>query len=357
MSESHAGLRATRLPGSGRSRRKLLVIGDHQLVSVDAGHEPAAVTVSKALAVHGQRPTGGIDLDVLTDLIPAMRAITGSSVSWRLWRYDTVIVVLTPHGAGARTAPLDQDLLTGLAELAQASPLVVVIPTPGNALPHPHDERRRPRRQARQLVALSPTVQIITARTTDDGHLQNPVGIADTLLNKLDHTPTPPQGTQLDARIGPQTEAQHQQAFDRSLQARGGITPDLLRVAALARNTFDTPYAQVNLLSGGALHSIAHAGRSTDALLGPLTAMVVQNNAALLIEDTHADTRCTQLENTPGLDTIRFYAGHPITSDDGHRIGTLCVFDTTPHPVDDNDDTLIRDLALLAEAEINALAR
>jgi GAF domain-containing protein len=52
---------------------------------------------------------------------------------------------------------------------------------------------------------------------------------------------------------------------------------------------------------------------------------------------------------------VRFYAAHPIESQDGFRIGTLCVFDLVPHDVGEVDGAVLRDLALLAEAEISAL--
>ena len=52
---------------------------------------------------------------------------------------------------------------------------------------------------------------------------------------------------------------------------------------------------------------------------------------------------------------VRFYAAHPIESIDGYRIGTLCVFDLKPHDLRDIDPSVLRDLALLAEAEISTL--
>jgi hypothetical protein len=47
-----------------------------------------------------------------------------------------------------------------------------------------------------------------------------------------------------------------------------------------------------------------------------------------------------------------FYAAHRLESIDGYRIGVLCVWDTSPHPVGAFDVIALRDLALLAEAEL-----
>jgi GAF domain-containing protein len=49
---------------------------------------------------------------------------------------------------------------------------------------------------------------------------------------------------------------------------------------------------------------------------------------------------------------VRFYAGHPIQSIGGHRIGVLCVYDTRPHRLLDDDVDALRDLALLTEARV-----
>jgi len=50
---------------------------------------------------------------------------------------------------------------------------------------------------------------------------------------------------------------------------------------------------------------------------------------------------------------IRFYAGAPLTSSDGYRLGTLCIIDTQPRQLTAQDRRMLRDLADLVETEIN----
>jgi len=50
---------------------------------------------------------------------------------------------------------------------------------------------------------------------------------------------------------------------------------------------------------------------------------------------------------------IRFYAGQPITSMDGYRVGTLCVIDRRPREFGAGELALLRDLARIAEDEVN----
>lgn len=52
-----------------------------------------------------------------------------------------------------------------------------------------------------------------------------------------------------------------------------------------------------------------------------------------------------------GAPHTRFYAGFPIESPSGERIGVLCVFDPEPR-VDEVDTVLLRELALMVQAEL-----
>ncbi len=66
-----------------------------------------------------------------------------------------------------------------------------------------------------------------------------------------------------------------------------------------------------------------------------------------VVEDAYLDVRFSHLEivrNDPG---IRFYAGAPIFSDTGYAIGTICVADTEPGALTDDQ---IKGLQILAEA-------
>jgi GAF domain-containing protein len=49
---------------------------------------------------------------------------------------------------------------------------------------------------------------------------------------------------------------------------------------------------------------------------------------------------------------IRFYAGFPIESPSGERIGSLCVFDPKPRSLAEVDQVLLRELALLVQREL-----
>ena len=61
----------------------------------------------------------------------------------------------------------------------------------------------------------------------------------------------------------------------------------------------------------------------THALMGP---------SVLVIPDARADERFADNPLVTGAPHIRFYAGAPLTADNGRRLGTLCVIDIVPRP-------------------------
>ncbi|QHI99702.1 EAL domain-containing protein [Xylophilus rhododendri] len=81
-------------------------------------------------------------------------------------------------------------------------------------------------------------------------------------------------------------------------------------------------------------------------------AHAVLADGILEIPDALADERFFDNPAVTGEPKVRFYAGAPVTLDDGHRIGTICVIDRQPRRL---DDTQRRVLQLLAVSAARAL--
>lgn len=73
-----------------------------------------------------------------------------------------------------------------------------------------------------------------------------------------------------------------------------------------------------------------------------------------LIADALADPRFADNPLVAGAPNIRFYAGCPLRSAGGYKIGTLCIIDTRPHEFDHDDAVALRDLAAMVEDELSA---
>ena len=118
-----------RLHHSGERPVKVLLIGDraHLFSAVDG-----ATVAERAADRMWLATRHGVDLDVLTDLAPVLRAVQGVFRTWRLWRYDVVLVAL---GEGLdshkpRTLARVGDLLEEVLEDAADATEVVVLGPP-----------------------------------------------------------------------------------------------------------------------------------------------------------------------------------------------------------------------------------
>jgi len=78
----------------------------------------------------------------------------------------------------------------------------------------------------------------------------------------------------------------------------------------------------------------------------------VLNNDIFYIPNALEDPRFEDNPLVTGGPNIRFYAGAPLHSQDGSRIGTLCVIDDKPHDLSEDDFVALRDLADCVEEEI-----
>ena len=70
------------------------------------------------------------------------------------------------------------------------------------------------------------------------------------------------------------------------------------------------------------------------------------------VADASQDSR---FENNPlvtGNPNIRFYAGYPLETPSGERVGALCVFDPTPRIFTEAEELQLRDLALWVQKEM-----
>ncbi|MDH3219006.1 MAG: sensor domain-containing diguanylate cyclase [Gammaproteobacteria bacterium] len=74
-----------------------------------------------------------------------------------------------------------------------------------------------------------------------------------------------------------------------------------------------------------------------------------------IIEDALQDERFHDNPLVTGPPNIRFYAGAPLRYMNGNKLGTLCIVDSKPRTLDVADLEMLRDLAEMAESELNAV--
>ncbi|MEA3085113.1 MAG: hypothetical protein QOC89_2810 [Paraburkholderia sp.] len=75
------------------------------------------------------------------------------------------------------------------------------------------------------------------------------------------------------------------------------------------------------------------------------TGSIGHNDEILMVPDTLADARFHDNPLVTDSPNIRFYAGCPLTVPIGSKLGTLCLIDTKPRGLDEEERELLRDLA------------
>ena len=71
----------------------------------------------------------------------------------------------------------------------------------------------------------------------------------------------------------------------------------------------------------------------------------IRRASHFVIEDATLDSRYADYSTVTGETGVRFYAGYPIESPDGQRVGALCVMDTTPRHLTPQEAEVLRTLA------------
>jgi len=129
------------------------------------------------------------------------------------------------------------------------------------------------------------------------------------------------------------------------------------RVTRLARRLFDVPIAVVSLVDEHRQWFKSCAGidiRETPRDVS-FCGHAILDDEVLVIPDASNDPRFVDNPLVLGDPPIRFYAGCPLRTADGSRIGTLCIIDTRPRELAACDLVSLRDLAYLIEKEICAV--
>lgn len=129
------------------------------------------------------------------------------------------------------------------------------------------------------------------------------------------------------------------------------------RLTRLARRLFDVPIALVSLVDSNRqwFKSCSGMGVSETSREVSFCGHAILNDQLLMIPDAGSDERFADNPLVVGAPNIRFYAGCPLKVGDGSNVGTLCLIDTRPRTLDAEERGLFRDLASMAEQEIEAV--
>ncbi|MDR7194629.1 putative bifunctional diguanylate cyclase/phosphodiesterase [Luteimonas terrae] len=124
------------------------------------------------------------------------------------------------------------------------------------------------------------------------------------------------------------------------------------RITRMASRLFDTPIAAVSLTDAHRQWFKSHvgtAGREIPRDKAPC-AEVTASAQVLVVPDLQLDPRFR--DGVLARSGVRFYAGAPLITRDGHALGAMCVLDRTPREASADDLASLRDFAAMVMAQV-----
>jgi eukaryotic-like serine/threonine-protein kinase len=133
------------------------------------------------------------------------------------------------------------------------------------------------------------------------------------------------------------------------------------RITSLAARIFDVPVALVSIVDADRIWFKSHYGvdvSETERRRGLATSGGLHDHT-LVIEDIATDPRTGAYPESAANRGLRFYAGVPLMTPDGHNLGSLALIDYKPRTMTDQEVAILEDLAamVLHEMELRLAAR
>jgi len=344
-----------------------------------ASHEVALPgTLAREVAAHTRR---GADVELVSRVDMTARDAEHDLVGRDLATYDAIVVVLGVNDALRLTSPrawrasMSQLLSTLLESASGDAGIVVVGIQPITSIPA--FRTRRGTIAGRHGVRLNSETQAICERDPritfvplppqspsppgEDRHRSTQQYqewariIAEPIAPQLAARDRGDQGQLVSVGRSRRSEKERQDAVDGMALPENRSHAQLQQIAALARKAFNSEFALITVLDHDRQRHLAGAGQVLPDIprSSSFCEFAIDSPEAMVVRDTRQDQRFKNNSLVTGDPHIRFYAGFPIESRSGHRIGTLCIVDTRPRsPSDDVDVVFLRELAHLAQREL-----
>ena len=357
--------------------------------------------LSNDLALPGQlarqvsAATGrGVDLDVVSDTALVIENAIGPLQQIELWRYDAFMITIGPNDA-LMLLPLDDwrrrmtTLIEYLVDNSTVGSHIYIVAVPllstidvfaglTGWLGERHANRlnletRRicARFDRVTFVPFSPLVRSDFTRYRSAATYQEWAGLLGAPLisdlvreSRSESGPSNlPSQSQWPAQVqSPSQSPSHdellrQEALNKARILDTASEERFDRIAVLATQLFGSVTALITFVD----HDRQWIKAASDTPFpnelprhGSFADYAIASPAPFVVEDARADPRFALNPRVIGEPFVRFYAGYPIESPFGERIGVICVLDHEPRSWSDQETALLRDLALMVQKELNA---
>ncbi len=143
-------------------------------------------------------------------------------------------------------------------------------------------------------------------------------------------------------------------ALDRYAVLDTEAEPAFDRIVELARVVFDTPMALVSFVDQSRQWFKARTGVELQqtSRAWAFCEHAIRQDGVMVVDDANQDPRFADNPLVTGSPRIRFYAGAPITTPDGHKLGTVCVLSDQPRTMSPVDRARLTAFAGIASSEL-----
>ena len=318
----------------------------------------------------------GVDLDVIADTALLVEDAIEPLREIELWRYDAIMVtvgtndaliLITPEQWRARITSLIDYLLANAGVSTRvyivAVPLISAIDIYAGMtgwLAERHANRMNSetkricgRYDQVSYVPFSPLVRADFTRYRSAATYQQWAGLlGEPLIRDLI------TDRRADTELAPaRDEYLRQEALNAAAILDTGEEERFDRIAILATQLFGSVTALITFVDHDRQWVKAASEKPFPLELprtGSFANHVINLPAPFVVEDASVDPRFSRNPMVVGEPHVRFYAGYPIESPFGERIGVICVLDREPRTWSDLETTLLRDLALMVQKELAA---
>jgi serine/threonine protein kinase len=131
------------------------------------------------------------------------------------------------------------------------------------------------------------------------------------------------------------------------------------RITSLTARVLGAPIALISIVDEERIWFKSTHGLALEQITRDpgLCASAILQPEPWIIEDARRDARASSNPLVTGGFGMQFYAGVPVTSKNGQRVGTLCILDFEPRQVTADEVATLVDLAAMASSELTVRER
>ncbi|CAN5502998.1 hypothetical protein BH10ACT4_BH10ACT4_09950 [soil metagenome] len=357
--------------GPGSSPARILLAGS----GIAAGH--GVLTHDLALAGQLARRLAaltnrGVDIDIVARAGMTAKECTTRLASLELSRFDAIVLAVgVVEALGLRSSQSWRDDMTDLiGSVRRNSPVetqifVVALPMFSPLSKFPRVFERLVTRQARAFNTITKQICADLPRSVvvEVDHAEAHRAMDGTTHERWASQIAPPISETLR-----RSASLRREVVDEGLRQQSLDDLDILDsapfesfdlIASIARDLFDVPMAAITYIDEDRQWMKSAIGFPAETIprADAICNVTIGESRQFVLEDTREDARFADSPLVAGAGGVRFYAGYPIESPDGHRLGALCVMDVEPRRFTSADASLLRSLALRVQELLGEGAR